>query len=129
MALGKTPDAITELDDVTQYIFHNYYRLLTDDEGFAWKLSIARAKDEASHDKGHPHLLADKLGAQNKEVIALLADGVERFFVTVRDRILQEYKAEIVLSYCPRCGALTRTPKSKICPKCSFSWHETSAKS
>ena len=87
-------------------------------------MSVARAKGEASHDKGHAHLLGDKPGANNKEVLALLANGAERFFVTVRDRILKECKDEVVLNYCPRCGALTRTPKAKICPKCSFSWHE-----
>jgi hypothetical protein len=123
MAYGKTSEAILGLDDVTRYVFHNYIHLLTENEKLAWKTCLATAKGEASGSEDYAHFLADKFGSRRKEILELLSKGAESFFTGVRDRVLKEHKDKIILNYCPRCGALTRTPKVKICPKCSFNWH------
>jgi hypothetical protein len=122
MASRKTSEVILGLDDITKYVFHNYANLMTENEAAAWKTFLWDAK----HEKGEmelPNILADKFGSRHPEVLKLVSKGAEGFFVGVRDRVLKEHKDEIILNYCPRCGALTRTPKAKICPKCSFNWH------
>jgi hypothetical protein len=124
MGCEKTSKAILELDDVTKYVFHNYANLLTENEASAWKICLWQAKNETSGNE-LPNFLADKFGSRRPEVLVLLSKGTESFFLGVRDRVLREYKDKIILNYCPRCGALTRTPKAKICPKCSFNWHST----
>lgn len=123
MAYGKTSEAILGLDDVTRYVFHNYIYLLTENEKLAWKTCLATAKGEASGSEDYARFLADKFGSRRKEILELLSKGAESFFTGVRNRVLKEHKDKIILNYCPRCGALTRTPKAKICPKCSFNWH------
>lgn len=57
------------------------------------------------------------------KVMALLADGIEAFGARLSDRVL-EHCDDVFLNYCPRCGALTKTPTAKQCPKCFFSWHD-----
>jgi len=123
MAYGKTSEAILGLDDVTRYVFHNYMYLLTTDEKLAWKTCLSTAKGEASGSEDCARFLSDKFGSHRKEILALLSNGPENFFITARNRLLKEHTDEIILNYSPRCGALTRTPKAKICPKCSFNWH------
>jgi hypothetical protein len=123
MAYGKTTEAITGLDDVTTYVFHNYFHLLTLNEQLAWKTCLGGAKGEASGSEDYARFLSDKFGSHRKEILELLSKGPESFFVGVRDRVLKEHRDKIILNYCPRCGALTRTPEAKICPKCSFNWH------
>jgi hypothetical protein len=122
MASRKTSEVILGLDDVTKYVFHNYANLMTENEASAWKTFGWQAKNEKGGNE-LPDFLANKFGSQRTEVLELRSKGAESFFVGVRDRILKEHKDEIILNYCPRCGALTRTPKAKICPKCSFNWY------
>jgi hypothetical protein len=122
MASRKTSEVILGLDDVTKYVFHNYPNLMTENEASAWKTYLWQAKNETCG-KELPDFLADKFGSRRHEVLVLLSKGAESFFIGVRDRVLKEHKDKIILNYCPRCGALTRTPKAKICPKCSFNWY------
>ena len=129
MAYGKTTEAIIGLDDVTKYVFHNYFNLLTLNEQLAWKTCLAAAKGEASGSKDYAQFLSDKFGTRRKEILALLSDGTESFFVKVRERILKENADIVIFNYCPQCGALARTPKAKICPECSFSWHSKTSES
>jgi hypothetical protein len=129
MAYGKTSKAILGLDDVTRYVFHNYLYLLTENEKLAWKTCLATAKGEASGSEDYARFLADKFGSRQCEILALLSNGPESIFVATRDRLLKEHNDKIVLNYCPRCGALTRTPKAKICPKCSFNWRSKAIES
>jgi hypothetical protein len=90
----------------------------------AWKVCVVEAKGEASGNKDYARFLKDKFfNSRREEILALLSNGTESFFFGVRDRVLKEHKDEIVFNYCPRCSALTRTPKAKICPKCSCNWH------
>jgi hypothetical protein len=122
MAYSKTTQAFSKLDDVTRYVFHNYFYLLTEFEKLAWKTCLAMAKGEASGDKDYERFLSDKFGSRRSQVLALLTNGAGSFFVGVRDRALKEHKDKIVLNYCPRCGALSRTSRARICPKCSHNW-------
>jgi hypothetical protein len=118
MAYGKTTQSFPDLDDVTKYVFHNYFHLLTEDEMLAWKTCLAGAAGEVSSE------FAGKFGLRrSKTILTLISEDPEKFLKTTCNRLLKEHKDKIVLNYCPRCGALARTPKAKICPKCSFNWH------
>jgi hypothetical protein len=124
MAYGKTTEAIVELDDATRYVFHNYYNLLTPNETYAWKICLLKAKSEAAGNENYARFLSDKFYDSNREdILELLSKGTEKFFMEVRERILKEHKDLIIFNYCPKCGALARTPKAQICPACSFNWH------
>jgi hypothetical protein len=68
-------------------------------------------------------MLREKWGSNDSEVIALLKDGREVFLRNVRDKILHEHANEVFLNYCPKCGALTKTPRAQQCPVCFHSWH------
>ena len=109
------------MDDVSKYVFHNYSHLLSAREGLAWKNCMISAKDEAYEKPAHTRSLS-----HDPKVLELLSRGPEYFFITTRNRVLKEHKDEIFLNHCPNCGALARTPKAKICPRCAFNWRHAS---
>jgi hypothetical protein len=128
MAYGKTTQAFIDMDDTTKYVFHNYLPLLTENEKLAWKSLSAAAKGEASQSEQYAHFLSTRFRSDRAQVVSLLKKGPHEFFVGVRDRVLKEHKDNVILNHCPKCGALARTPRARICPKCSFNWRETSSK-
>jgi ribosomal protein L40E len=43
--------------------------------------------------------------------------------VRTAQRILDKHSDEIVFNYCPRCGALAKTPKARQCRVCHHDWY------
>ncbi len=93
---------------LTQYIFHNYFNLLTADEKKAWAAAV------------------EDRGGESKDpaTLQLLSNGPGPFFKGVRDRVLKDHEDKISLNRCPKCGAIARTPEACLCPSCNHTWYE-----
>lgn len=63
--------------------------------------------------------------SKDAEVLQLLADGDERFYINSATRILKETPDKVYLNSCPKCNQLARTPYAKQCKYCGYSWHHT----
>ena len=107
-------------EHLASYILSYYNHLLTSEEratiqnfGRQWK-SEHRSIFESA---------ADKIAVDAK-LRALFAESVRPFNERLCERVLREHLEELLLNYCPRCGALAKTPTAKQCHKCFFSWHE-----
>lgn len=112
-----------ELTALTEYVFHNYYGLLTLEEKRIEKARISRIK--ASNSDGKiSELLEKRWGfADDPEVNSQLADGGVKFRSRVCQRILDECSEQIVVNRCPNCARVVRTPKAKQCLWCGNDWH------
>lgn len=112
------------MDDLKSYIINYYAHLMTDKEAKARRTIFAKQK--ISEMEGT--LLAEKMRerwmSNDAEVLALIADGEEKFYDSVYARIMREHSHEVFINRCPKCNALARTPKAKQCPKCFHSWHD-----
>lgn len=111
------------MDALTKYIFFNYGHLMNFKEKVAYKSVLGQGKLEHSQSEGMQRILLKHWISLEPEVVELLRDGSERFMIGVSERILREEADRIYLNYCPRCGALARTPQARQCPKCFRSWH------
>ncbi len=107
------------MTELAKYIFDHYPNLLTTEERLARKhlIGLQKLKDEDSESRRRFWLSTDE------NVLILLENGSEEFFRKTVERILRDYPNEVFLNKCPKCNALTKTPKAKQCPKCYFSWH------
>jgi len=61
--------------------------------------------------------------SKDENVLSLLEKGEAEFYKKAVERVLQENPSKEFLNLCPKCNALTKTPKAKQCPKCFYSWH------
>lgn len=121
----STPPVLPhEIDDLTWYVFHNYWSLMTGAEAAAYKMLVLGAK-AAGSSAGMRERLGRVIAAAGEEAGGLLDRGAREFLLATRDRILRDHAAEVVLNRCPKCGALARTPRACLCPACSHTWYET----
>ena len=112
------------MDELTKYIFYSYFDLLTQKEKTAHRASFAEEKAENLEPSKLQEFLRERWGSEDPEIRHLLAGGPDEFMRNVRDRIMRENADKVFLNHCPKCGALTKTPQAKQCPKCFFSWHD-----
>jgi hypothetical protein len=61
--------------------------------------------------------------AEDAEVMALIADGVEVFHRRAAQRVVREHADKVFLNRCPRCNRVVRTPKAQQCLWCGNDWH------
>lgn len=111
------------MDELTRYIFYSYFNLLTIKEKAAYKASFAEEKAENLEPGKLQDFLRERWSSKDPEIISLLENGRDEFTRNVRERIMREHADKVFLNYCPKCGALTKTPRAKQCPKCFFFWH------
>jgi hypothetical protein len=109
--------------ELTRYVWDHYLHLMTDFErrvGFAviGRQKVANMGAAASHP-----LLARWGLADDPEVNAALADGVEAFRRQVRERVLSSRPDEVFVNRCPRCQRVVRTPRAQQCFWCGCDWH------
>jgi len=113
------------------YVFTYFGHLMTKQERLAYRHLVGTAKamrgrtDAASQaeakksaSRGYRDLLSS-----DAEVLGLASDGLDAFVKRVAQRMLDEHRQEIAFNNCPKCGALTRTPKAQQCRFCGFDWH------
>ena len=113
-----------EIDELTQYIFHNYRGLMTPAEKSVYLALIFGYKAEHSESEDMKRHLQARFASTEPEVLTLLEGGAREFYITTRNRILRDHGKEIFLNHCPKCGALARTPKACLCPACNYTWFE-----
>lgn len=120
------PLLLYQMDNICRYIFHNYLHLLTRNESLAYHNILVDFKTRNSDTK-HKNFLKSRIGSAAPEVMALLADGNEKFYARICERILTEDKEKVMLNLCPKCDTLCRTPLACLCPnsKCNHTWYET----
>jgi len=119
-----------EYDDenvLTKYVWEFYLHLATPLEQ---KAGWAVIGDDVAKIKGRDALRdffwkKHRL-AEDPEVMALLADGIDAFRRRLAMRLLRDFPQELFVNRCPRCNRIARTPKAKQCPWCFFHWHEMS---
>ena len=111
------------MDELTNYIFHNYQHLMTMREHAAYRSLIGLQKIESVDDR-KKGFYRQRLVSSDPEVLRLLEAGEEGFKKSVAERILRDSSDQVFLNYCARCGSLARTPEAKQCPKCFHSWHD-----
>lgn len=111
---------------VTEYIVAHYHHLMTDLEKLAYKKLLVEQKAiGASPRLGNA--LRERLRDASGEVESALTSGPDAFLARVAERVLREHPDEVLLNRCPRCRALCRTPRAKLCPECHHTWHSEAA--
>jgi hypothetical protein len=113
------------MDRLTRYLIMNYSRLMTIPEHAAYRAVALSEKAASSSSPAIGDRLESSVTSGDPVVRGLLEGGPQAFFDRLRNRLMSEHREEIVLTCCPRCGALARTPQAKQCPDCYHSWHET----
>ena len=107
--------------------FHDY--LMTDAERRARGLLFAAMKatmgrsDRAAQEEARKQRIFGYL-SDDPTVLVLAADGFEAFELRTARRILQEYRAGVILNCCPKCGELAKTPSARQCRFCGYDWHD-----
>ncbi len=64
----------------------------------------------------------DLYGFTDEKTNALATLGKEELKRAVAERLLKDHGPEIITT-CPRCEKLARTPLAKQCRHCGFDWH------
>jgi hypothetical protein len=113
-----------------RYVLRYYGQLMTTTERLAHRhlmgtVKATRGRTDAvaqreSENSSHP---ARELLSNDPKVLHLASDGIDAFAVRTAQRILDEHSNEIAFNYCPRCGALAKTPKARQCRVCRHDWH------
>jgi len=107
------------MDELTAYVFKAYRHLLTPEEWQTYQTLTAHSKDNAVACA----LLAKIWHGREAELGKVLGQDSERYFSSVKDRILRDHPNEIVINRCSKCGALARTPQARQCIACGHDWH------
>jgi hypothetical protein len=114
--------------ELTRYVWDHSQRLFTE---FEWRLGRAmhgRTKAAVSQSPELAGALYRLWGAVgDAEIEAALADGFEAFRRRVRDRLLAEHGPAVIVTRCPRCQRVVRTPLARQCFWCGFDWHSPDA--
>jgi hypothetical protein len=87
------------------------------------KLTHGRTEAAAQVEAGSRSHPARELLSDDPDVIRMASKGIDAFVVQTAQRILDEHANEISFNYCPKCGALAKTPKARQCRFCRHDWH------
>jgi hypothetical protein len=110
----RTPD-----EHLTKYVINHYGRLMTRAEFLAYRAFLAEGKIQHGYSP-EPY---EDARTDDSEAVSLMSQGVERFRLQVRDRILRDHADRVFLNYCPQCGGLAKTARAQQCCWCFHDWH------
>jgi tRNA(Ile2) C34 agmatinyltransferase TiaS len=112
------------------YVLRYYGQFMTTQERLAQrhlmgvaKATRGRTDAVAQREAKNSSHAARELLSDDPEVLQLATNGIDTFTVRAAQRILDEHSTEIAFNYCPRCGALAKTPKARQCRVCRHDWH------
>ncbi len=109
---------------LTDYVWHYCLQQMFKFEQLG--LKVASASEKADYVEGQrirERLLEHYDHPDNPKVIAALAQGVDKFKETVRNRVLRDHPE--VVNRCPKCNRIARTPRAKQCRWCMHDWHDS----
>ena len=112
------------MDEMAYYIFNYCQDLLTKDENQAHKNLLVQFKIDSTDNEIQKDMMRRRWLSHDKNVLKLLETGNKEFYKKAVERVFRDNPNKEFLNLCPKCNALTNTPKAKQCPKCYFSWHE-----
>jgi len=108
--------------NLAAYVMRYYGHFMTEHEQLARRHLMAT--DKVTH--GMSSKAVSGLLTDDPVVLGLTRDGGDVFTERTAGRILAEHGNEIFLNYCPRCGAIAKTPKARQCRFCQHDWHDSS---
>ncbi|MFP2962652.1 hypothetical protein ACLEPN_33985 [Myxococcus sp. 1LA] len=112
LGLPLPPELRPPEDPLLTYLLDNYSRLVTDTERRA-------ARMEAFNTEAGPRWSTDQ-----PEILAMLAEGKAGLGRALEKRLLAEHPDTVVINRCPKCDAITRTPKARQCRVCPHTWRD-----
>jgi hypothetical protein len=111
------------------YVVGYYGHFLSEQEHLALRHLMVTQKathggsDQSAQEEAKSSKTLSGLLSQDPTVLELARNGREAFIERAASRILAEHGDKIFLNYCPRCGALAKTPKARQCRFCRHDWH------
>lgn len=111
------------MDEMVYYIFTYCTDLLTKEENQVHKNLLVQFKIDSTDNETQKDMMRRRWQSHEENVLKLLANGSEEFYKKAVERVFRDNPNKEFLNLCPKCDALTNTPKAKQCPKCYFSWH------
>jgi hypothetical protein len=108
----------------SRYVLNHYSWLLTLEEKMAYKHLVGERKINATESPAMRQMMRKVFQTDDVGVQAIVAGGEDSFFDRIVVRIMSEHGDRIVWNLCPKCCALTRTPRACLCPVCSHTWYE-----
>ena len=112
------------MDEMAYYIFNHCFDLLKSEEYQAHKNLLVQQKINQSENQVKKERMRKSWLSNDEKVLKLLENGSEEFYKKTVERVFRDNPNKEFLNLCPKCNALTKTPKAKQCPKCFYSWHE-----
>jgi hypothetical protein len=113
-----------------RYVLRYYRHLMTVEERLAQrhllgaqKTTHGRSDRAAQSEARNGSRPSRELLSNDPAVLQLARGGVDAFEARTAKRILDEHSNQIAFTYCPRCGALAKTPKARQCRFCRHDWH------
>jgi hypothetical protein len=114
------------------YVVRYYGRFMSAQEHLALRHLMAAQKatqgrsDKSAQEEARGRNSLSGLLSEDPAILELARDGIEAFEERTARRILAEHGDDIFLNYCPRCGALAKTPDARQCRFCRHHWHNSS---
>jgi len=116
-----------------RYVVRYYCQLMTTPELVAHRHLLGTAKATrgrtdavAQREAQNSSHIARELLSNDPKILQLASEGLDAFMVQTAQRILDEHSGEVAFNYCPRCGALAKTPKARQCRASHLDWHSAS---
>jgi hypothetical protein len=117
---AATYDADREL---TGYVWHNYFHLLSPFEFTVWKAVAWQQKGAPSNGNVARVLRKRFEEARSDPQVAAAIDDYDLFRQQARDRILAEHADKVTINRCSRCQRIVATPLARQCLWCGLDWH------
>jgi hypothetical protein len=109
---------------LTEYIWRNYWHLMTDQERTADKAAAFRTKIDTDASPRMADFVNKYARISDAAINKALEDGWDAFRKRVSDRVLYEHGQEIVINRCPACRRIVRMPATKLCNWCDHYWRK-----
>ena len=112
--------------EIVNYIINLYSRFFTENELKAHRHLNSLIKLDGESENSSRYIIYKRKGWINSdfEVLELIKNGENKFYLDTANRILLEHKNEIFFNNCPICNKQARTPKAKQCTFCGHKWFE-----
>lgn len=111
---------------IPEYVLQHYPQLMTEHEHAVYRHLTALFKGRGGPPA--PGTAADTKGlppswlSTDPAVLADAQAGWDEARERIARRILRDHPDEVYLNHCPECGALTRTPRARLCLACGHTW-------